>query len=107
MHPDDIKIASIVKAELLYGAEKSLKKEDNRMNVLKFLLPFDIVSFDDKATEKYSIIRAGLEKAGMQIGPNDLILSTVVLANESILVTNNEKEFKGIPELNIKNWISC
>ncbi len=26
-HPDDIKICSIVKAELLYGAEKSIKKQ--------------------------------------------------------------------------------
>lgn len=63
--PDDIKIPSMVKAELLYGVEKSQKKEENLEKVLKFLLPFEIIPFDDKAACGYSVIRADMERTGM------------------------------------------
>jgi len=35
---------------------------------------------------------------------NDLILAATVLANDGILVTNNEVEFKRVKELNMENW---
>ena len=104
-NPDDIKIASIVKAELLYGAEKSKKRDDNLEKVNKFLLPFEIVPFDNNAAEKYSAIRTELEKAGNIIGPNDLIISATVLSQGGILVTNNGKEFKRVPGLAVEEWV--
>jgi len=104
--PADIKIASMVKAELLYGAEKSKKKEENFEKVKKFLLPFEIIPFDDKATVEYSVIRANMERTGIVIGPNDLIIAATVLSHEGILVTNNEKEFRRVPGLTVENWLS-
>lgn len=103
--PTDIKIPSLVKAELLYGAEKSQKKEENLEKVKKFLLPFEIISFDDQAAIAYSVIRADMEKTGIVIGPNDLIIAATVLSRRGILVTNNEKEFRRIPGLTVENWL--
>jgi tRNA(fMet)-specific endonuclease VapC len=102
--PDSIKIASIVKAELLYGAEKSRKKEENLDKLNRFLLPYEIVSFDDKAAVRYSGIRAELEKTGVVIGPNDMIIAATVLAGDGILITNNEREFQRVSGLVIENW---
>jgi tRNA(fMet)-specific endonuclease VapC len=102
--PDDIKIPSLVKAELLYGAEKSQEREENLEKVLKFLLPYEIVSFDDTGAVKYSIIRVEIERAGSIIGPNDLIISAIVLSRGGTLVTNNDKEFVRIPGLSVENW---
>ncbi len=104
-HPDDIKIASIVKAELLYGAEKSIQKKDNLTKVQDFLFPFEIIPFANEETYTYSIIRSTLEKKGKIIGPNDLLIASIVLENDGILVTNNVKEFKRIDRLKIENWI--
>ncbi len=50
-HPDDIKIPSIVKAELLFGAYKSQQKVENVEIVRKFLLPYEIVSFGSDESE--------------------------------------------------------
>ena len=36
-NPNNIKIPSIVKAELLYGAEKSHQKANNLANIVRFL----------------------------------------------------------------------
>lgn len=102
--PDDIKISSVVKAKLLYGAEKSQKREENLEKANKFLLPFEIVPFDDKAAVEYSIMRATMERTGIIIGPNDLIISATVLSRCATLITNNEKEFGRVPGLLVENW---
>lgn len=103
--PEEIKIPSIVKAELLYGAEKSNNREKTENIVTQFLFPFEIVSFDEISAEYYADIRASLEKSGTPIGPNDIIVASTVLSNNGILITNNTKEFKRIEELKIDNWI--
>ena len=100
----NIKIPAIVKAELLYGVYKSANKKSNLIKVQRFLQPFQIIPFDEKAAENYASVRSALEKSGKIIGPNDLIIAASVLANNGILVTNNEDEFKRVPKLRLKNW---
>lgn len=103
--PSDIKIPAVVKAELLYGAEKSLKRNENLQKVSSFLFPFEITPFGDSAAVYYSKIRAKLEISGSPIGPNDLLIAAGVLAENGILITNNTREFNRIPELFLENWI--
>ncbi len=103
-HPDNIKICSIVKAELLYGAEKSIKREENLKNIKKFLFPFEVVGFGENEANTYSLIRSDLEKEGKVIGPNDLLIAATVLENDGILVTNNTKEFERVKGLRLENW---
>lgn len=102
--PDNIKIASIVKAELLFGAENSIHKKKNLELINKFLLPFEIVPFDDRATNVYSKIHFELNKIGKPIGPNDLILAATTLANKGTLVSSNAKEFLHVKNLKVINW---
>lgn len=101
----EIKIASIVKAELLFGAARSKKQADNTKLVEQFLLPFEVVAFDDQSAQIYARIRSELVAKGFSIGPNDLILAATVLAREGVLITNNEQKFKRVPGLQIENWI--
>lgn len=100
-----IKIPSIVKAELLYGAEKSKQKVKNLTNINRFLEPFEIMPFDDDCSILYSKIRSEMELKGTAIGPNDYIIAATVLAKNGILVTNNNKEFERIKNLKIENWV--
>jgi len=105
INPNNIKIPSIVKAELLYGAEKSQQKAKNLSNINRFLEPFEIIPFDDDCSIVYSKIRSSMELKGTIIGPNDYIIASTVLAKNGILVTNNTKEFKRVKNLKIENWI--
>ncbi len=104
-NPNTIKIPSLVKAELLYGAEKSQHKSKNLTNINRFLEPFEIISFDDECSIIYSKIRATLELEGSVMGPNDYIIAATTVAKNGILVTNNTKEFQRIKNLKIENWI--
>lgn len=103
--PAHIRIPAIVKAELLYGAEKSQHRARNKEAVQRFLDPFAIAPFDDASADAYAHIRASLESKGHGIGPNDYIMAATVLAGSGILVTNNTQEFRRIRQLNTENWI--
>ena len=103
--PEEIKIPSLVKAELLLGVEKSDQKERNLEVYSRFLQPFETVGFDDSAAESYTKIRAELEKKGKIIGPNDLIIAATVLARKGTLITHNTKEFKQVAGLSLEDWV--
>ena len=103
--PSEINLPSITVAELFYGAEKSKAKKKNWAIVENFVSTFEIVPFDEKSCEIYARIRASLEKSGVPIGPMDLLIASISLANNSILVTNNIKEFKRIKGMKLENWV--
>ncbi|GAG39619.1 unnamed protein product [marine sediment metagenome] len=100
----DIAISSITLSELEYGVNKSLKIEQNKIALFQFLLPIEIISYNGTAARTYGKIRAQLEKKGQPIGAMDILIGAHALSLNSILVTNNEKEFRKIPELKIENW---
>ena len=90
---------------MFYGAEKSKAKKKNRATVENFISTFEIIPFDEKSCKIYARIRASLEKSGVPIGPMDLLIASISLANSFILVTNNIKEFRRIKGLKLENWV--
>jgi tRNA(fMet)-specific endonuclease VapC len=102
--PSEIFLCSIVKAELIYGAMKSKKVEQNIEKLEQFFKQFSSLPFDDDSSKIYGKIRANLEKSGNIIGPNDLLIASVALANDMTLVTNNIGEFERVEGLKIVDW---
>ena len=102
--PEHIKIPSIVQAELLLGALKSIDPAQTVHLIERFLEPYEIVSFNSQSAIFYARIRQGLEKSGKCIGPNDLIIAATVLAHQGTLVTHNMKEFNRVPGLITEDW---
>ena len=101
----EIGISSITYSELIFGAYKSSKVEQNLEALSEFILPLEIVPFDDEAGFAYGKIRANLEKKGILIGPMDLLIGSHAISLQIPLVTNNEKEFNKISEIQLINWI--
>ena len=54
----------------------------------------------------YSSYEEFLESNGMPIGGNDLWIAAHAKVENLTLVTNNEKEFTGVPKLKVRNWVS-
>jgi tRNA(fMet)-specific endonuclease VapC len=69
-------------------------------------LQFEIVAFDAQAAMQAASIRAALEKAGMLIGPYDMLIAGQALALGLILVTHNTREFRRVANLTIEDWQS-
>jgi tRNA(fMet)-specific endonuclease VapC len=105
LSPSQIKLPAITVAELYYGAEKSKAKSKNLETVEDFVTTFEVLPFDGKCCESYGKIRAFLERSGVPIGPMDLLIASIGMANNCILVTNNTREFKRIKGLRVDNWL--
>lgn len=99
-----IVISAVSVAELEYDVYKSQQIERNNKALQEFLLPLEIIPFDQKSTNIYGKIRARLEKQGKIIGGMDLLIASQALAFNLILVTNNINEFERLSELMIENW---
>ena len=100
----DIAISTVTLSELIYGAEKSQHRQKNLEALTGFLVPIDILSWDESAAKSTGEIRAALEKSGKVIGPYDLQIAGQALSLNLTLVTNNEKEFSRVKGLKIENW---
>lgn len=105
LSPIGIKLSSTTVAELYYGADKSKAKIKNRKIAEEFVSTFQVIPFDARCCNNYSKIRNSLEKSGTPIGPMDMLIASICLANNFILVTNNTKEFKRVVELKLENWL--
>lgn len=102
--PRDVSIPSLVDAELLLGVLRSRDQAKTRRVVKRFLAPYAIPPFDHDAADHYADIRRELEKSGMTIGPNDLVIAATVRAAGCTLVTHNVREFSHIPGLRVEDW---
>ncbi len=100
----EICVCSIVKLELRYGALRSNMIEKTLAKQKEFLDRFVSKPFDDKAHLHAARIRAELAQAGTPIGPYDLLIAAIALANDLILVTHNFREFSRITGLKIEDW---
>jgi len=103
--PGDIAVSAITVSELQYGVAKSSSPLKNQSRLDEFLLPFDILPYDEAVAQVYGTIRSRLEKQGKPIGPLDFLIAAHALSRGLILVTNNEKEFARIQNLRIENWL--
>jgi tRNA(fMet)-specific endonuclease VapC len=104
--PEEIVLCSVVKAELFYGALKSKNPARNLEKQRQFVERFVSLPFDDEAAEAYSQIRADLEQGGRPIGPNDLLIAAIAVANDVMLVTHNTGEFGRVQGLKLEDWES-
>ena len=104
LSPGQVALCSIVRAELLYGALKSARSNQNMERLACFLRGFPCLPFNEVASEAYANIRVQLEKAGRPVGPNDLLIAAIAIANQLVLVTRNTREFGQIEGLVLEDW---
>ena len=98
-------ISSITLAELLHGAEKSIRVSDNLSVIEDFCSRLEVLPYSAKAAQHYGAIRAALEKLGQPIGVNDLHIAGHARSEGLVLVTNNLSEFARVPALELENWV--
>lgn len=97
-------ISEITVAELKFGAENSERREENREVVDSFIKKFSILPIFN-SLDLYAKEKARLRKKGISIDEFDLLIGSTCLANDLILVTNNEKHFSPLSKIKIENWV--
>jgi tRNA(fMet)-specific endonuclease VapC len=101
----EIIVPTIVRAELYFGAYNSTRTKRTLADIEDFLRPLQNLEFSIQAAKVYGQLRAELKKQGKPIGPNDLVIASMALANSLTLVTNKTREFSMVKGLRLEDWL--
>ncbi len=94
----------IVAGELRFGAKKlGLNRLTTQLNTI--LSAIEILPLEEPADHRYGELRVDLEKRGVMIGPNDMLIAAHALMLDCVVVTANEREFSRVPKLKVENWL--
>ncbi len=102
----NICISSVTFGELCFGIENgdAHLREKRWEQLDDFTQRILIDPWDEEAARHYGAIRALLKREGNTIGNNDLLIAAHSRSIESVLVTNNTKEFSRVPDLTLEDW---
>jgi tRNA(fMet)-specific endonuclease VapC len=103
---DDIAVSTIVLYELLHGAEKSARPAFQREKVEDFVTRLAVLEFDNAAAAHSANIKAVLERVGLVIGPNDLLIAGHARSLGAKLITGNLGEFTRVDGLLCEDWLA-
>ncbi|OED37662.1 hypothetical protein AB832_05040 [Flavobacteriaceae bacterium (ex Bugula neritina AB1)] len=101
---DQVGVSVITVSELFYGASKSKNPNRNKDILNAFLNRLSVLVYTSFVCIEYGDIRSYLEKKGEIIGANDLHIAAHARCDKLVLVTNNTREFKRVPNLKLENW---
>ena len=98
-------VSHCVLAELYFGAYNSKKIEENLKRIELFKKSLTILSDSEESARLFGKIKADLKSKGTIIEDFDILIASIVIANNCILVTNNTEHFERINGLQIQNWL--
>lgn len=97
-----VSVSIIVAAELRYGAAKK-GSERLSASIEQVLGALEIEPIAPPVDTIYGALRAALERAGLPMGANDLLIAAHALTLGRVLITD-DRAFAGVPGLVVENW---
>lgn len=101
---DTVMTSVIVAGELRTWVEQTGSERLRRL-VETTLIAVPVWGLEPAVGQAYAGLRAHLERRGLPIGGNDYWIAAHALALEATMVTDNEREFRRVPELTVVNWL--
>lgn len=101
----DVVISSITLAELEYGVAASSDPKRNKKALAVLLEDIIVAPFEEVAAAHYGQLRhASPKRKGDAL---DKLIAAHAKALGLIVVTNNEKDFRKYPGIDIENWVEA
>ena len=104
--PAQVHICPINIFEIERGIAKSARPQALRLFLSATLSRHPLAPLDAVAAQCAGQLRATLERQGQPIGPYDLLIAGIALAQGLTLVTHNTAEFARVPGLALADWSS-
>jgi tRNA(fMet)-specific endonuclease VapC len=105
--PGEIRLSAITLAELKFGIENGEFRAENRRALIDVLPLFQADDFPSGAAQDFGEIKTALVRKGKAIGPYDILISAHARHIGATVVTNNEREFRRVPGLSVRNWLKA
>jgi len=101
---DNCSISEITLAELKFGAELSENKNYNADLVDSFSKEITVLPILN-CLDVFAKEKAQLKKSGSLIDDFDILIGCSAIANDLIMVTDNEKHFDRLNGIVVENWV--
>ena len=99
--PDGVGISIISMAEIYDGLLAAAARDDDELQLERFLESVEVVPLDDATCRIFAGERRRLRTAGNTIGDFDLLIGSTALRHDLTLLTNNRRHFERLQDLNI------
>ena len=104
--PSDVGIPLLVLAELLFGAAKSDRKEQNAARIKQMSESVPMLPLGLAVVRRYAAERAQLERSGRKKSDFDLMIACTAIEHEATLVTHDGALKDGaIGGLVVEDWL--
>jgi tRNA(fMet)-specific endonuclease VapC len=90
--------------ELMYGARKSKRPEENAARVRRLAEDFPVVEVSVGIMENFGALKAELESRGERLDDFDLVIAATARQLGFTLVTSNTRHFARVPDLRTEDW---
>lgn len=97
-------VSVISYGELLYGARKSARADENLARVRRLGEVLPVIDVSPAIMEAFGSLKARLEQDGRRLDDFDLVIAATAITIGYRLVTNNERHFARIDGLHLENW---
>jgi len=95
----------VVACELRFGA--ALRGSERLIAAVERVLQaIPVLALESPSDEHCASIRNDLQRRGMLIGPNDLLIAAQARSLGLTVVTENDGEFRRVSQLVVENWQS-
>ena len=99
----DVVMSVVTYAELRAGIEMQLANRAHDEQVLTLLTQrIPVLSFDSAAAERFGVLRAAVRERRRDA--LDRLIAAHAVSIGATLVSNNEADFAGYPDLTVENW---
>ncbi len=102
---EPLALSVVTASELLQGVLRStdLSFRVRRERFVRWVLDtFPVLAFDLPVAEIHAQLWSDLAASGSTIGPHDLIIAATALAHGHALLTDNVREFRRVPGLDVR-----
>lgn len=97
---DEVYIPAIVYGELMYGAERSRRINENKYLFEEFCSNYKLVCIDKSIAETYGKVKNSLRSNGVNIPENDIWIAAIAI-NKNFELLSGDKHFASIENLNL------
>lgn len=101
---DDVAIAAITAAELLFGVEvaRGRNRASRAAFVNELLATVPVVPYDLEIATEHALLLAAVRRSGRPRGAHDLMIAATATATGRIVVTADAKSFEGLPGIAVR-----
>lgn len=104
--PEDIGLPVLVIAELLYGAERAQRKDENIARLHGLERSYPVLTVTRATAARYAQVRAALTARGRTKSDFDLVIACTALKHGAVLVTHDAALQDGsIHGLIVEDWL--